>query len=81
MNDQRVFLCQVQEGTYQGEITRDKIYEQIAQEMKRIGWSNGHGKGYLLKNYEKSTRAELDDHELMEFLHYLMKTTAVTQKS
>jgi hypothetical protein len=60
---------------------RDKIYEQIAQEMKRVNWSNAIGRDYLLKKYEKGTRAELDDHELMEFLYYLIKTTAVTQKS
>lgn len=40
-------------------------------EMGRTGWSKKRGQSYLKRTYGKQTRAELNEDQLMEFLHYL----------
>lgn len=40
-------------------------------ELKRLGWSNQQGREYLKNTYNKRSRPELTDEELLEFLHYL----------
>ncbi|WP_421655601.1 hypothetical protein [Leptothermofonsia sp. ETS-13] len=40
-------------------------------EMERIGWSKKRGQSHLKRTYGKQTRAELNEDQLMEFLHYL----------
>lgn len=44
---------------------------QIGAEIERIGWTKKQGSTYLQDTYGKKTRAELDEDELIEFLHYL----------
>lgn len=44
---------------------------QIGTEIERIGWTKKQGSTYLQDTYGKKTRAELDEDELIEFLHYL----------
>lgn len=40
-------------------------------EMERIGWSKKRGQSHLKRTYNKQTRSELNEDQLMEFLHYL----------
>ncbi len=40
-------------------------------ELKRLGWNNQQGREYLEQTYGKRSRQHLNDHELLEFLHYL----------
>ena len=40
-------------------------------ELKRLNWTNEHGKNYLLQTYGKRSRQLLSDGELIEFLQYL----------
>jgi hypothetical protein len=44
---------------------------QIGTEIERIGWTKKQGSTYLQQTYDKKTRAELSEDELLEFLHYL----------
>jgi hypothetical protein len=44
---------------------------QIGTEIERIGWTKKQGSTYLQQTYDKKTRAELTEDELLEFLHYL----------
>lgn len=40
-------------------------------EMERVGWSKKRGQTHLKQTYNKQTRAELDEEQMMEFLHFL----------
>jgi hypothetical protein len=40
-------------------------------ELKRLNWTQEHGKNYLLQTYGKRSRQLLSDGELIEFLQYL----------
>ena len=40
-------------------------------ELKRLNWTQEHGKNYLLQTYGKRSRQLLSDEELIEFLQYL----------
>jgi hypothetical protein len=40
-------------------------------EMQRIGWKRKDGQVHLLETYGVKTRAELDEEQLLEFLHFL----------
>ncbi len=40
-------------------------------EMERIGWGKKRGQGHLKRTYGKQTRAELNEDQLLEFLHFL----------
>ena len=44
---------------------------QIGTEIERIGWNKKQGSAHLQKTYQKRTRAELTEEELLEFLSYL----------
>jgi hypothetical protein len=44
---------------------------RIGIEMKRLGWSTEQGREYLKRTYGKRSRQELDDAELLDFLHHL----------
>jgi hypothetical protein len=52
-------------------VDRSEEIAKIGVEMKRLGWSKQQGRDYLQKSYGKSTRQELDDTELLDFLKYL----------
>jgi hypothetical protein len=40
-------------------------------EMNRLQWSKQKGREYLVQTYGKRSRQELNDEEMLEFLHYL----------
>ena len=47
---------------------------QTTHEIKRLGWNKDQGRqgrDYLQRTYGRPTRAELNEEELLEFLHYL----------
>ena len=47
------------------------IIAQSDVELKRLGWTNLQGRRYLEQTYNKRSRQQLTDEELLEFLHYL----------
>ena len=47
------------------------IIAQSDVELKRLGWTNAQGRRYLEQTYNKRSRQQLTDEELLEFLHYL----------
>ncbi len=51
----------------------NEAMEQIDKEMRRLNWSRGDGKDYLLKTYGVKSRHKLTDEQLIEFLKYLEK--------
>jgi hypothetical protein len=53
------------------EIDRSGEIARIGVEMKRLGWDTKKGRDHLQKTYGKRSRQELNDDELMDFLHYL----------
>lgn len=40
-------------------------------ELRRLGWTTEQGRDYLKRTYGKSSRQQLSDEQLLEFLHYL----------
>jgi uncharacterized protein YpbB len=48
-----------------------EILAKTDEELKRLGWTGEQGKKYLIETYGKRSRQVLDDHQLLEFLHYL----------
>lgn len=50
---------------------RSEEIMKIGIEMKRLGWSTEQGREYLKRTYGKRSRQELDEAELLDFLHYL----------
>jgi hypothetical protein len=40
-------------------------------ELKRLGWSESQGRTYLQRTYNKRSRQQLTDDELLDFLNYL----------
>jgi hypothetical protein len=50
---------------------RSEEIMKIGIEMKRLGWSTEQGREYLKRTYGKRSRQELDDAELLDFLHHL----------
>lgn len=40
-------------------------------ELRRLGWTKRQGRDYLEQTYSKSTRQELDESQLYDFLNYL----------
>lgn len=47
------------------------IIAQTDIELKRLGWTNTQGRKYLEKTYNKRSRQQLTDEELLEFLQTL----------
>jgi hypothetical protein len=50
---------------------RSEEIARIGVEMKRLGWSTAQGRDYLKQAYGKRSRQELNDTELLDFLHHL----------
>jgi len=48
-----------------------EILQEIDRLMLQIGWTQHHGRHYLLRVYGKRSRHSLDDWELLEFLDFL----------
>jgi hypothetical protein len=51
--------------------SREVLINQVALEMGRLNWSVERGKNYLQFSYKKSSRQQLTDQELHEFVNYL----------
>ncbi len=47
------------------------VMREIDEEMRRLNWSKGQGKDYLIKTYGVKSRLKLKDRQLVEFLKYL----------
>lgn len=47
------------------------IIAQTDVELKRLGWTSTQGRKYLQQTYDKRSRQQLTDDELLEFLHHL----------
>lgn len=58
---------------------RSEEIMKIGIEMKRLGWSMEQGREYLKRTYGKRSRQELDDAELLDFLHYLERQLSPVQ--
>jgi hypothetical protein len=52
-------------------IDRSNEIALINIEMKRLGWTDAQGRDYLIQTYNKRSRSNLSDPELLEFLQYL----------
>jgi len=52
------------------------VLAQTTAEMKRLGWSNTQGREYLRRTYGRNSRQDLNDQELLDFLHYLRSQPA-----
>ena len=61
------------EGLNQGvvQFDFDKVMKETDDEMKRLNWSRGDGKDYLVKTYGVKSRHRLSDVHLVEFWNYL----------
>lgn len=47
------------------------LFLQIEDEMERIGWTREQGRKHLMRVYNKKSRQQMTDDELMDFLAYL----------
>jgi len=54
-----------------GPIDLSDVIAQTSVELKRLGWSDVQGRMHLQQTYEKRSRQQLTDEELLEFLQYL----------
>ncbi len=52
---------------------------QIDVEMERLGWDRNMGRGYLQKAFNKRSRQQLSDNELIQFLTHLKSLPTPTQ--
>jgi hypothetical protein len=52
------------------------IIAQTSVELKRLGWSESQGRTYLQHTYNKRSRQQLTDEELLDFLTYLQSESA-----
>jgi hypothetical protein len=48
-----------------------EVYQQISDEMDRLGWGIEQGRAYLKQTYGKEGRIQLTREQLEEFLEYL----------
>lgn len=58
-------------AAFAGPIDLSDIIAQTTVELKRLGWNEIQGRGYLQQAYGKRSRQQLTDEELLDFLHYL----------
>ena len=56
----------------------NEVIKGIDAEMKRLNWSKGEGKDYLVKTYGVKSRHKLSDRQLVEFLNYLKSLPNLT---
>lgn len=47
------------------------LLEQTTAELKRVGWSSTQGRLYLQDKFGKSSRQQLSQQELQQFLNHL----------
>ncbi|MDJ0703757.1 MAG: hypothetical protein QNJ46_10795 [Leptolyngbyaceae cyanobacterium MO_188.B28] len=55
----------------QGPIDLSDIIAQTDVELRRLGWTSNQGREYLEQTYQKRSRQQLSDEELLAFLLYL----------
>lgn len=55
------------------------VIAQTTVELRRLGWTEAEGRSYLQRTYGKRSRQQLDDDELLEFLHYLQSLDAADE--
>ncbi len=51
----------------------NEVIRSIDEQMRRLNWSRGEGKDYLIKTYGVKSRLKLTDEQLIEFLEYLKR--------
>lgn len=54
------------------------LIDQTTEELKRLGWSSGRGRLYLQEKFDKSSRQELTQQELQQFLTQLKAMSTPT---
>ncbi len=52
-------------------LTRSEMMEETARLCKQLGWKNRQGSDFLKATYNKATRKDLTDAEMMDFLEQL----------
>lgn len=60
---------------------REQMMEQIAAELQRLGWTADQGQRYLKQQYAKTSRKQLNDAELIDFLEQLAEMVVETPAS
>ena len=51
----------------------NEVMRSSDEQMRRLNWSRGDGKDYLIKTYGVKSRLKLTDGQLIEFFNYLSK--------
>lgn len=70
-----------QTGMHPKPIDLSDVIAQTSVELKRLNWSDAQGRGYLQRTYQKRSRQQLTDEELLEFLHYLQSQPSADEPS
>ena len=52
-------------------VNMSEAFAQTTTELKRLDWNTQQGRNYLKQRYSKTSRQQLTDNELLEFLAYL----------
>lgn len=55
----------------QGSLSRSEMMDETARLCKQLGWKNRQGSDFLQATYNKATRKDLTDAEMMDFLEQL----------
>lgn len=58
-----------------------EIIAQTSVELKRLGWSEAQGRTHLQRTYNKRSRQQLSDDELLDFLNFLQSEPAIGEPS
>ncbi len=72
--DQAMFFYEVKVNQDSRKLIKQETIEwhelinQINQEMVRLGWDKEKGRNYLLEKYNKHSRQQLTDEQLLDFL-------------
>ena len=72
---------QILEKNAESPVDLSDLISQIGVEIQRIGWNKKQGSNYLQTKYQKKTRAELTQQELIEFLAFLKAQPTLLAKS
>lgn len=60
-----------EESLPKGPVDLSELIALTDVEMQRVGWTKKRGQTYLKETYNKDKRADLDEEQLMDFLHFL----------
>ncbi|MGB3208674.1 MAG: hypothetical protein WBB28_27105 [Crinalium sp.] len=64
------------EQQIQSQLEPAEIMKRIEQSMQSLGWSVEDGKRYINDVYKKSSRLQMEPHELLEFMQHLEEVNA-----